>query len=73
MRAGLIQLTASDDPAANLPGTMAMIAEAAGQGADLVLTPEVTNCVSASRTRQEQVLQPEDQDQTLAALRAQAA
>ena len=32
-----------------------------------VLTPEVTNCVSASRTRQNEVLRREDEDETLAA------
>lgn len=72
-RAALIQLTASDDPGANLDMTRALVAEAAAQGASFVLTPEVTNCVSASRTRQTEVLQGESQDQTLAGLRAQAA
>ena len=39
MRAGLVQLNASDDPEANLPGTERLIREAAGQGAYLILTP----------------------------------
>lgn len=73
MRAGLVQLTSSDDPAANLPRTIALIEEAVAQGADLVLTPEVTNCVSTSRARQNEVLQPEDRDITLAGLRDLAA
>lgn len=72
MRAGLIQLTASDDPVANLPVTQGLIAEAAASGAHFVLTPEVTNCVSSSRERQNDVLQTEDEDITLAALRRQA-
>jgi len=72
-RAGLIQLTSSDDPAANLPVTRRLIAEAAAQGADLILTPEVTNCVSASQTRQAEVLQFEPDDITLTALREDAA
>lgn len=72
MKAALVQLTSSDDPAANLPVTQSLVAEAAGAGAGFVLTPEVTNCVSASRTHQAEVLQHEDEDQTLAALRAQA-
>ena len=46
MKAALLQLTASDDPAANLKTSTEMIAEAAGLGARFVLTPEVTNCVS---------------------------
>jgi predicted amidohydrolase len=73
MKAALLQLTSSDDPAANLPVTQALIAEAAGKGATFVLTPEVTNCVSGSRERQGAVLQTEAEDLTLAGLRAQAA
>lgn len=73
MRAALIQLTASDDPHANLPATRGFIEEAAGGGAGFVLTPEVTNCVSMSRTRQRAVLTGEAEDATLAALRADAA
>ncbi|HKL45223.1 MAG TPA: carbon-nitrogen hydrolase family protein [Roseovarius sp.] len=72
MRSALLQLNSSDDPAENLPVTQTLIAEAKAGGADLVLTPEVTNCVSASRTRQQEVLQTEDEDATLAALRLQA-
>ena len=73
MRAGLIQLTASDDPAENLLVTRQLIEEAAAAGAGLVLTPEVTNCVSASRARQAAVLRPETEDATLAGLRETAA
>jgi len=73
MKTALIQLNSSDDPAKNLPVTMAWIAEAAQMGAGFVLTPEVTNCVSSSRARQQEVLASEEQDQTLKALRAQAA
>ena len=49
------------------------MAEAAGQGATFVLTPEVTNCVSASRKRQTEVLEVEAQDMTLAMLQSEAA
>lgn len=73
MRTALVQLNSSDDPEENLPQTRALIDSAASQGAGFILTPEVTNCVSASRTHQSDVLQTEDQDITLAALRAQAA
>ncbi len=68
MKAALIQLNASDDPAANLPVTEALIREAARSGADIALTPEVTNIVSASRTRQTEVLRHQDDDATLARL-----
>lgn len=73
MRAGLVQLSVSDDPAANLPGTRALVREAAAGGAGFVLTPEVTNCLSSSRDHQKAVLRPEAEDETLAALRADAA
>lgn len=69
---GLVQLTVGDDPAANLPDTLALIRQAAGQGARLVLTPEATNILSPDRARQRALLRPEDQDATLAALRAEA-
>jgi deaminated glutathione amidase len=73
MRAGLVQLCSSDDPGANLPVTERLVREAAGAGARLVLTPEVTNAVSTSRTRQEAVLAREEDDPTLARLRSVAA
>lgn len=73
MRAALVQLNSSDDPVENLPITRGLVDEAAGKGARFVLTPEVTNCVSASRARQAEVLRPEGEDPTLAALREDAA
>ena len=73
MKAALVQLRSSDDPAANLPVTLGFVREAAEAGAELILTPEVTNCVSASRARQKAVLKREEDDRTLAALREEAA
>ncbi len=73
MRIALIQLNASDDPSENLPVTRAFVEDAAAKGARFILTPEVTNCVSASRTRQTEVLRREEEDETLAALRDDAA
>ena len=73
MRVALIQMTASDDPGANLVSTLKDVRTAASEGAALVLTPEVTNCVSASRARQQNVLQRQEDDATLAALRDLAA
>jgi len=72
MKTALVQLNSGDDPLANLAVTQGFVAEAAGRGAGFVLTPEVTNCVSTSRTRQQEVLHLEPDDPTLAALRAQA-
>ncbi|MEL7463502.1 MAG: carbon-nitrogen hydrolase family protein [Pseudomonadota bacterium] len=71
-RAALIQLTSSDDPAANLPVTEALIREAAASGAQFIATPEVTNVVSMSRARQRAVLADEASDATLARLRVVA-
>ena len=73
MRAALVQLCAGDDPAANLAVTERLVREAAAGGAALALTPECTNIVSASRSRQRAVLVTEGEDPTLARLRAVAA
>ena len=72
MRVGLVQLTVSDDPAANLPVTVGYIREAAAKGADFVLTPELTNGLSSSRAHQRSVFRHEEEDETLAALRNEA-
>jgi len=72
MRVGLVQLSVGDDPAANLGPTTELIRQAAGQGAQLVLTPEATNLLSPDRARQAALLRPEADDLTLAALRAGA-
>ena len=69
LQAALIQLNSSDDPEANLRETERLIRQAAAEGAELVLTPEVTNIVSASRTVQNQRLALEQDDATLARLR----
>lgn len=68
MKTALLQLNVSDDPEANLINTVAMVQQAAEQGAAFVLTPEVTNCLSTSRAHQAEVLVHEDDDQTLKAL-----
>jgi predicted amidohydrolase len=72
MRVGLIQLTVSDDPVANLPVTVAFIRQAVAGGAQFVLTPELTNGLSSSRAHQRSVFRHEDDDATLATLRAEA-
>lgn len=73
MRVALIQTNSSDDPGENLTHVTAMIREAADRGARFVLTPEVTNCVSSSRARQEDALRREAEDLTLRGLREVAA
>jgi predicted amidohydrolase len=71
-RAALLQLTSSDDPEGNLRDTLALVQRAAQSGAQIVLTPEVTNCISSARAVQDAVLQTEAEDITLAALREEA-
>ncbi|WP_347311767.1 carbon-nitrogen hydrolase family protein [Defluviimonas sp. SAOS-178_SWC] len=73
MKAALLQLSVTDDPAENLPVTLSLVREAALSGAGIVLTPEVTNCLSSDRAHQKIVLRHERDDPTLAALRAEAA
>ena len=72
MQCAILQLNVSDDPVANLAITLDMFRKAVAQGAQFILTPEVTNCVSTSRAHQQEVLQFEADDITLAALRAEA-
>ena len=69
MKAGLVQLCSSDQPLANIPVTEGFIRDAAARGAGFVLTPEVTNIISADRAHQQQVLAFEAEDPTLARLR----
>ena len=73
MRAGLVQLNVGDDPVGNLPVTLAHVRSAVAGGAGFVLTPECTNALSSNRDHQRRVLRHEDSDETLDALRNQAA
>ncbi|HCQ66701.1 MAG TPA: amidohydrolase [Rhodobacteraceae bacterium] len=68
MRAGLIQLSSGPDPEANLAITRGFLRDAAAAGANLVLTPEVTNIVTAERAHLAAMVHPENSDPTLAAL-----
>jgi predicted amidohydrolase len=72
MRAALLQLNVSDDPAANLRATLDLVGRAASAGAEFILTPEMTNCLSSDRGHQRAVFRQETDDETLAALRAVA-
>jgi len=73
VKAALVQLTVGDEPAENLPVTLTHIRAAAAGGAQFVLTPECTNALSSNRDHQRKVLRHEEQDETLAALQAEAA
>lgn len=72
MRIALLQTNSSDDPAANFEHVSSLVEDAAAAGARFVLTPEVSNCVSASRTHQAEVLRVESKDETLLRLREAA-
>lgn len=72
MRAGLVQLTVTDDPVANLPVTVDLVRRAVAAGAGFVLTPELTNGLSSSRAHQRAVFRHEEADETLATLRSEA-
>lgn len=72
MKAALLQLTSSDDPAANLHLVQSMIADAVSQGAQFIATPEVTNCISTSRAQQNKVLEAVEGNSFLEAMQCSA-
>nr|WP_211201657.1 carbon-nitrogen hydrolase family protein [Rhodobacter sp. NTK016B] len=73
VRAGLLQLSVGDLPADNVAPVREAVRAAVTGGAGFVLTPECTNCISADRKHQQQVLRPEGEDPVLAMLRDEAA
>ncbi len=73
MRAALVQLNVSDNPAANLSETLDLVRLAHAGGAEFILTPECTNGLSLSRAHQREVLRHEGSDLTLAELREEVA
>ena len=72
MRVALVQLTSSNDPAANLRLVEGFIRDAHAGGAHFILTPETTNIISSSRKQQAVVLHTETDDPSLARLTALA-
>lgn len=73
MRAAILQMTAGIDPAANAAALVEAVAAARAGGADILFTPEMSNLLDRDRVRSEAVLAGEDDDPTLAAVRAAAA
>ena len=71
MRVGILQMTSSDDPSENTKTVLEAMDEASG--VDLLVTPEVTNCVSMLRAHQHEVLRREVEDPCLHAVRDKAA
>jgi predicted amidohydrolase len=68
IRAALVQMRSGRDMARNLADATAMIREAKGQGAGLVLTPEMTNIIEPDRPRLMSLARREAEDESLRAL-----
>jgi deaminated glutathione amidase len=69
---GLVQMRSGLTPSANLEAAVKLIGEAKSQGADYVLTPEMTNIMDLKRERLFAAIVPEEEDATLASLRTLA-
>jgi predicted amidohydrolase len=67
--AACVQMRSGRDPIANRDAAVALVGDAAAQGADYVQTPEMTSLVERSRAALFDKLGPEERDPTLAALR----
>ena len=72
IRSALIQLRSGTDVARNVAAASAMIRDAAGQGAQLVSTPEMTNILEPDRARLRSLARPEHEDASVAAFAALA-
>ncbi|MBX9683670.1 MAG: carbon-nitrogen hydrolase family protein [Hyphomicrobium sp.] len=65
-RAGLVQMCSGRDVERNVRDALALIANAAGQGADYVQTPEVTTLMELDRVRLMATAEPEARNAALA-------
>lgn len=72
IRAALIQLRSGTDVARNVAAASALIRDAAGQGAQLVSTPEMTNILEPDRARLRSLARPEHEDASVTAFAALA-
>jgi predicted amidohydrolase len=73
LRVACVQLRSGVEVAPNIEATSALVREAAGQGAQLVATPEMTNLLDIRPGMARPKIVAEADDQTLAALSAMAA
>ncbi len=62
LRAGLVQMRSGTDPVRNLDEAERLIRLAAGDGAQLIATPECTNLVQRDTSKLGEVLRPEADD-----------
>ena len=67
--AALVQMRSGLDPADNLTSAIKLIEQAVKDGADYVLTPEMTNILALKREQLFGVIADEDDDKSLAAFR----
>jgi deaminated glutathione amidase len=73
VRIGLVQPTTGIDPAASAHSLVAAIATLAGDGAELIFTPEMSGLLDRDRARAAASIRDEADDGVLAAVRAAAA
>ncbi len=73
MKAGVLQMTAGIDPAANAATIVAAVAEARERGAAMLFTPEMSGLIDRDRDRAAASIRDEADDPVLAAVRAAAA
>jgi deaminated glutathione amidase len=66
-KTALIQLRSGRDMARNIADASALIEEAVHQGAEFVLTPEMTNILETDRERLRGLVRPESEDESVAA------
>ncbi|MGA7267472.1 MAG: carbon-nitrogen hydrolase family protein [Aestuariivirga sp.] len=72
LRAGLVQLRSGRDMARNLADAAGLIRQAAGQGAALVATPEMTNILEPDRPRLRGLAKVQAEDESVAGFSALA-
>lgn len=70
--AACVQLRSGRDVAANIEAAVTLVAQAAGDGADFVATPENTSLMESERAALFEKARPEEEDTALKALRAVA-
>lgn len=73
LRVGLVQMTADGDVARNIRAASDLVRAARDQGADFILTPEVTSLLTSDKAHQRAVVVREEADPALAAFRGLAA
>ena len=71
--AACVQMTSGREPAENVAAAAGLIRRAKAAGADLIMTPEITNMLEPKREALLAKAVPEAEDAALAAFRAQAA